>query len=135
MSCALRIDLGELDVDAVMKIIRLEPVSICKKGEPRFPSKPEKGTHLTNSVNFLVSDAEFEEFDQQKNEAISFLKNHQKDLRELIDLPGVYGELDFGICKRDVYMQCDRFPPELLILAGSIGLEIALSQYPPSDDA
>jgi hypothetical protein len=41
--------------------------------------------------------------------------------------------LDFGIVRRDVAIQCDRIPVELLVLAGSVGLEIVLSQYPPGD--
>ena len=49
--------------------------------------------------------------------------------------PGVEAvDLDFGFERRDVAVQCDRLPPALVRLAGSLGLGIELSQYWASGD-
>ncbi len=57
-------------------------------------------------------------------------------MRRPVEWPGVQAvDLDFGIERRDVAVQCDRLPPELVRLAGSLGLGIELSQYPPAVEA
>jgi hypothetical protein len=117
----------------LFELIGEEPYVVRKKGEPAFKSLPNKGDTSKGGANFYVSYAEFEEFDQQKADAIQFLTEHQTGIREVMGLSGVTGELDFGIVRRDVAIQCDRIPVELLVLAGSVGLEIVLSQYPPGD--
>ena len=51
--------------------------------------------------------------------------------RRLCTFPGVETvALDFGIERRDVAVQCDRLPEELIRLAGTLGLGIELSHYP-----
>ena len=49
---------------------------------------------------------------------------------------GVEGaELDFGIERRDVAVQCDTLPAPLICFAGALGLAIAMSLYPEMDDS
>jgi len=64
-----------------------------------------------------------------------FLRKHQSELSRLASFPGVDDRhLDFGYHHRDAAVQCDYLPPELLALAGSLGIGIELSLYPaPSD--
>jgi hypothetical protein len=71
----------------------------------------------------------------QVKDAIVFLQKHQSEIARLAGFPGVEGRtLDFGYHNRNVFVQCDYLPPELLVLAGSLGVGIELSLYPaPSD--
>ena len=69
----------------------------------------------------------------KKKDAIEFLTHNKTQLHQIMSLPGVEGALDFGIVWRDVAFQCDYFPPELIRIAGELGLGIELSQYPPSE--
>jgi hypothetical protein len=55
-------------------------------------------------------------------------------LKRLTSWPGVDGVvLDFGIERRDVVVQCDVLPPDLLRVVGELGRAIELSQYPVGD--
>jgi hypothetical protein len=64
-------------------------------------------------------------------DAISFLTVNNHEVARLRSFPGIeHVYLDFGIARRDVLLQCDYLPPELVQLAGALGLGIELSQYP-----
>lgn len=83
-----------------------------------------------------ASRASFGEFPRQVAEATAFLRAEWEQVQRLCEWPGVEGvTLDFGIERRDVAVQCDRLPAELVRLAGVLGLAIELSQYPPSQAA
>ena len=68
---------------------------------------------------------------QQIEDAISFLKSNQKELAKLLEFPGAdTNYIDFAIEDRlDVGLQCDRFPPELLRLAGNLGIGIEIERW------
>jgi len=134
MSCVLRIIGKELKINDLLNI-KLETDSYWSKGEPRFSRKPEGEKHLDSGAIYLVSDAEFEEFDIQIKDAIEYLKENKNQIKSILSLPGLDGSsLDFGIVWRDVAVQSDYFPPELIKIAGELGLGIELSQYPPSEE-
>ena len=81
----------------------------------------------------MVSDAEFEEFEKQKADALSFLVFHRKALSRMREVPGVeHASIDFGIAMRNVIAQFDSFEPELLNAIVPLRLTITLSQYPVS---
>ncbi|MBI4617235.1 MAG: hypothetical protein HY720_26720 [Planctomycetes bacterium] len=85
-------------------------------------------------MHVLASAADFGEFPRQVSETIAFLHAHAEQVRRLCSFPGVDGvTLDFGIARRDVPVQCDTFPAELVRDAGSLGLSIELSQYPAEE--
>ena len=132
MSCVLRANGSDFLVDRFLEHSDLIPCVVYRKGEPRSPaSKPKGKIHETSGLNIDVSEADFDNLEGQIQDAISFLKQHKKELERLRKFPGVEGlALDFGIAKRDVIAQYDYFPPELLYLAGSLGIGIELSQYP-----
>lgn len=91
--------------------------------------------NTTSGFNVVVSDAEFSEFTRQVEDTIAFLTTHRGELERLGAAPGIEELwLDFGIERRDVMLQCDQFPPELIRLAGQLGMGIELSQYPVPDD-
>ena len=69
-------------------------------------------------------------------EAAAFLREHELELSRLSRYPGVTDLwLDFGYNRDpDAAVQCDYLPPELLTRAGSLGIGIELSLYPPAND-
>jgi hypothetical protein len=71
----------------------------------------------------------------QADDAIAFLRRHQTELARLARLPGATDRrLDFGYDRRNVAVQCDYLPPELLASAGALGIGIELSLYEPLEE-
>ncbi|MCP4675706.1 MAG: hypothetical protein GY854_09415 [Deltaproteobacteria bacterium] len=125
MSCVLRVSGVEL-VSEDLAEIDLEPDSTWKIGQNRG-----RGMVCEDSgAGYLVSDADFDQFDQQKIDAVRFLFENRDKIEQIMSLPGLeYAVLDFGIKQRDVAAQYERFEPELVKSAGELGLGIELSQY------
>ena len=131
MSCVLRANGCEFLVDCFLEDSDLVPCKVYHRGEPRSPLSMQGKVHESSGLHIVVSEADFDNMQGQIQDAISFMKHHQAELERLCKFPGVEGSyLDFGIAKRDVVAQYDYLPPELLYLAGSLGIGIELSQYP-----
>lgn len=127
VSCVLRVTGPLLDIDALSEALAIDPYRTFRKGEARGLRK----IHETSGICFEVSDAEFEEFDLQIQDAVQFLTENAKVLAVISGFPGVeHALLDFGIEKREVAVQCDYLPADVLRLAGNLGLGIVLSHYP-----
>ena len=79
----------------------------------------------------------FGDLERQIRPALRFLRRQQRELERLAQNPSVSDlRLTFPYCPED-RMHYDYFPPELLALAGSHRIGIALSVYPgpaPGDD-
>ena len=139
MPAVLRAYGSHFDVDAYLADCPLPVCAVKRRGEPMSPSQPDGRRHTESGVHVLASGADFDEFPVQVEEAIAFLRTNDGELRRLRGFPGVETvTLDFGIERRDGWLQCDRLPSELLQLAGSLGFDIELSQYPRAridDDA
>jgi hypothetical protein len=118
MSCVLRITASPAWADRLSSA--LEPY--------RVDEHPE-----TPCLHCIVSDAGYREFAEQLEDAAAFLEEFGALLRAATD-EGADGALDFGIAKRDVAAQYDRFPARLVRLAGEAGLGLELSVYPLGDD-
>jgi hypothetical protein len=77
----------------------------------------------------------------QVADARRFLAQHKTDLELLRTFPGVeHLELDFPthlrIGTNDVAVQSDRFPSDLLLAAGTLGIGLALTIWPrPTPDS
>lgn len=127
MGCVLRAGGPDFDVDAFLDESPFEPCAVWHRGEVRHPGRTPA---TQSSFNLDVSDGDLP---HQIIGAIAFLKSDADELRRLLAFPGIEGHLDFGIARRDSYMQTDFFPPELIRLAGSLGLGIELTQYPVQD--
>jgi hypothetical protein len=135
MSCMLRIAGVKLDIDRLLAAVPLKPTMSYRKGEPCRKTEPRGRRNKYSGAGFLVSDADFDQFDEQKKDAIAFLKAKKAVIRKIMRWPGVDGGgLDFGIKRRDVFVACDYFPEELVRLAGGLGLSIELSQYPIAEE-
>jgi len=132
MSAVLRAGGPDFDVDAFLVGCTLPVCAVHRRGEPVFPASQPNGRRCPSSgVNVSVSDADFDEFAGQVEEASTFLRQNGEQVRRLCEFPGVEAVvLDFGITHRDVVVQCDRLPADLIRLAGQLGLAIEISHYP-----
>ena len=81
-------------------------------------------------MNIEVSTADFTKLKRQIRDAMFFLSRNRLALRRLARIAGVEElTLDFGVADRAVAAQFDYFPPELLAVAGSLGIGIEVSRY------
>lgn len=111
----------------------LPPDRTWKKGDARSL----KGKVYSNSgANFVVSEADFDEFTRQLDEATTYLEIHAKTIAEMVVAPGVqFAVLDFGVSLREGYVaQFCYFPPQFVQLAADVGLGLEVSQYACSED-
>ena len=136
MSTVLRAYGDDFDVDAFRAGCTLPVCAVKRRGQPVFPaSQPDGRRHERSGVHVSVSDAEFDNLQQQVIDATEFLRVETEQILRLREFPGVDRvTLDFGIEPRDVAVQCDYLSPELVRLAGSLGLGIEISQYPRSHE-
>ena len=135
MSAVLRVHGKAFNVDAFVANCTLPVCTVKRRGEPVSATSQADGRrHEQSGVHILASESDFTDFPAQVNDAISFLRANELELRRLRTSPGVEtAMLDFGIERRDVAVQSDRLPAELLRLAGALDLDIELSQYPLAD--
>ncbi|MGL4232522.1 MAG: hypothetical protein ACRDAM_04470 [Casimicrobium sp.] len=118
-------------MDAAIAASPVEPVNAFRKGEPRS-SRPNARRATTSGIVLSVSEAEFEDSVQQEVDAITFLREHNASLKELLRVRGVAkASLDFGIEMRNVIVQTDQFSAELIREMAEIGLGLELTQFPP----
>jgi hypothetical protein len=131
MGCVLRASGKHFNVDEYLRNSALQTYYAYRKGEPRFKSNPGGEKKRTTGINIVICNGSFDSLARQIRAAISFLKNNRTEIRRLVKFLGLDGApvLDFGINKRDFPGQFDRFPVELVSLAGKLGLGIELSQY------
>jgi len=84
-------------------------------------------TYEADYLSYDVSQADFDNLPGQFEDAVSFLKQNETDVRALSG--GGEAVLDFGYSPRNVAIQVDRLPQELVRLAASLNVEIELSLY------
>ena len=137
MSCILRVYGNNFDVKSFVASNVLIVDSYWVKGEMRFPGSTVIETiNDSSGVRIVASEAEFTELKKQIEDTILFLRDHHSAAGKLTAYPGVEGAvLDFGV---DIYppgWASFTFPPELLSLAGSVGIALCLSVYPRESDA
>jgi hypothetical protein len=71
-------------------------------------------------------------FPVQVDQAMEYLTEHESGLRE-VSAPTIGFELDFGVWLDDGPVRTLRFTPALASLAGSLGINLAISLYKTSD--
>jgi hypothetical protein len=139
MSCILSIVGKELDVDGFIQKSGLEPYKTFYKGEPRLRTKPDGEKRAFSGLSIETSNADFNQLDVQISDTIAFLKANKEKLQHIVTTKEVdHATLDFGIELRIDYdrvvYQFDRFPAELLRLAGGLGIDLEISLYPASSE-
>lgn len=140
--CVLRASGTEFDVDRFVTASSIQPSKVYRKGEPRLPaSQPEGPKHAGSGFHADVSTGNWDDLSGQIADAKRFLARHNADLELLRAFPGLeHLELDFPahlrIGAKDVVVQTDRFPSDLLLAAGALGIGLALTIWPrPTDDS
>ena len=80
-----------------------------------------------------VSDADFADLPKQIADAIRFLQTNAETIRAAVRFVGVErATLDFAVESKDVMIDSNYLPPQLLQIAGELGVGIELSMYPPA---
>jgi hypothetical protein len=133
MSCILRISGELLDVEVLLAGTSLAAYRVWMKGQSRaLAGKP----YSDSGAYFLVSDADFDDFDRQVVEATAYLEQHALVVAKMVDHPGVENAvLDFAVSLyEDHVAQFSFLPPKLVRLAGSAGLGLEVSHYACSHD-
>ncbi len=87
-----------------------------------------------DTVHYDVSAADFDQLAEQIEDAITFLRQYQAEIGTLMALPSASGWLDFGVSNRHLPAQFGRLSPELVCLAGKLGLGLELSLYAVQDE-
>jgi len=133
MSCILRVRGEALDVDLMLSFNSIEVDKVWRKGEPR--SIKDK-VHNDSGVQFVVSEAEFEEFPVQRNDAIAFLKANEMAINKMANFARVqYCALDFGVSITEGNIAVMTYlSPELISLAAKCGVGIEISCFLCSED-
>jgi len=134
LSAVLRASGPEFDVDSFLRESAYAGASVYRRGEPRFPTKPESRKREESGITILVSNADFDDFPTQVQESIEFLEHNANEMMRLANYPGVIGvEIDFGVRWRETFTHSDWFPANLVKLAGICGIGLRVSHYPITD--
>ena len=129
----------DFDPKAFLAAGRVDAYSIFTTGQPRIAEKPDGPFHHGSGFKVVVSERAWDDLPSQIADAIAYLYEHRADLERISESSGVeYAMLDFPCTCRvgsdAVYSQEESFPPELLRLAGELGISINLSLYPPAHE-
>ena len=118
----------DFDTDAYLADSPFEHVTRYRRGEPRWPGLA--GASRTSGFDVTVSEADMGDLATQIDEAIEFLDKHEDELRRLGRFEGVEEmEIDFAVERRDVAVQAEWFPPELLWRAGALDIALRITHY------
>src|SRR5205085_10962622 len=103
-----------------------QPCNVFLKGERRS----ESSVWDTSGITVPISEAELDDFEKQANDCVEFLRTNRDELFRLKAFEGIDDlRLDFGVARRKVFAQFQRFPSQLVELAGELGMGIDLSIY------
>ena len=133
MSCILRISGEELNIDKMLQSSSLTYDQVWRKGEP-CSIVGKLNTH--SGVQFVVSDADFEDFIIQRSDAIKFLEKNTDAILKMVQFPNVQNNtLDFGVSITEGNVAVMSYlSPELIGLAAKCGLGVEISCYLCNDD-
>jgi hypothetical protein len=132
--CVLRVTGKDFEPDGPLALSGLTPCNVFRKG-PRSALRPDGPRRETSGFTVVVSRASRADLVEQVNDAIAFLRQHGNAIAGLRSAPGVEDlrldfPVDLRIDRETVMAQFDYFPPELVSLAGTLGLGIEISIYP-----
>ncbi|CAM3184801.1 hypothetical protein [Flavobacterium frigoris] len=139
MSCILRIEGENFKVHEFIAETGLEPYIAFIKGDKLGFKRRGIDIYEINGCSFELSNADFDNFDLQKKDALEFLEKNLEKLKLLFKFGLENSEIpiiDFGIFTRmyDYQIQSDYLEPKLLKLAGELNFGIEISQYIKSED-
>jgi hypothetical protein len=130
LGCYLTAAGTKFDVDSFLKRSTLQPDSVFYRGQPLKAPKGKVRRTSGSSVT-VIETRVFGELSPQIPKALRFVRQEQRELARLARFPGVTDlRLVFPCCRDEGTYGCERFPAELLTLAGSRRIDIELSFYP-----
>lgn len=133
--CVLRVNGVTFDPRAYLRTSTMTACAGHLRGQPRRRTKPDGDRHADSGFVVRVSEASWSNLAEQARDAVTFIVTHEAELAALAVMPDVDDvRLDFPVYRRDVFVQCELFPRDLVRLAGRVGLALELSLYPEADD-
>lgn len=133
--CVLRVNGLAFDPKAYLRTSAMTACSGHIRGRPRLKTKPDGRRYEDSGFTVNVSDASWSNLAAQVRDAVTFIVTHETELAALAAMSEVDDmRLDFPVFRRDVFVQCEIFPRDLVTLAGRVGLTLELSIYPEGDD-
>jgi hypothetical protein len=126
MSCVLRATGNDFQVESFLPSSSFFPCNVFLKGELRS----KDSAWDSNGLTIEVSEAASNNLVQQIQDALDFLQVNKSELIRLRNYSGLeMMSLDFRVDRRDVFIQSNFFPSNLITLAGELELCIELSIY------
>ena len=124
--CVLRATGDGFQAEKFLETSTLSPCNVFRKGERKSGDR----VWDTSGITVVVSDAPGDEPGRQVREAVSFLSAHREELARLGAFDGLAEMgLDFGLNRKDGFVQSICFPAELVALAGELHIGIEVSVY------
>ncbi len=129
--CVLRATGDNFQVTKFLETSTFAPCNVFHKGERKAKNHIWKRSGIT----VIISEASGDDLARQVQDAIEFVRENQKELSRLRGFDGLEDmELDFGVYRKDGFLQSSVFPAELIALAGNWGIGIELSIYGEDED-
>lgn len=128
--CILRVSGKDFSAAEFVSRTQLGPYRVYQAGDEIIPGVSRR-RFVSNGFKVLVSEADGK-LPLQIKDAIAFLRRHSADLQQLAAYPDVTRYLDFGIDGYnfdEVPIQSSYLPAELLLLCGTLGIDVELSRY------
>ncbi len=124
----------EFDVDAFLKGSPLDATAVFHRGEPRGPAATAGPQRSASGFSVAVSTGDTDDLSEQLGAATCFLAEHEDELRRLGSYPGVEEVcLDLALPRRNVTVQSELFPAELLWRAGALDIDLMVTHYAIAD--
>lgn len=123
--CVLRAPGDDFKPETFLQVSSFSPCNVFRKGE----YKSESRTWDTSSITVVISEAS-DGFAQEIVQALAFLKSNRGEMLRLQNSEGLERmSLDFGVDRRNGFLQSHFFPPELVRLAGEFSMALEVSIY------
>jgi hypothetical protein len=124
--CVLRASGDHFDPQGFLDDSAFVPCNVFRKGD----RKAENRSWSSSGFTVGVSEASGDDLAQQIQDAIEFLRKHKEEVARLMKFEGLEGvDLDFGVNRKNGFLQSSRLPPALLTLAGALGVGVEVSIY------
>ena len=124
--CVLRASGDDFDYQGFLDDSAFVPCNVFRKGE----RKAENRSWSSSGFTVVVSEASGDDWAQQIQDAIEFLRKHKDEMARLMKFEGLESvDLDFGVNRKNGFLQSNRLPPALLTLAGALSIGVEVSIY------
>lgn len=122
--CVLRAGGDNFQPETFLDGSSLQPCNVFHKGATKSASR----TWDTSGITVVVSEAD--SFQRQVTDAIEFLKSNGMELQKLLGSVGLEKlSLDFGVDRKNGFLQSHLFPAELVSLAAEYSMALEVSIY------